>query len=119
MIARSGRKASRRRDRFMKAEVPIAPRLLKDTSRASVSAALPGGGGGFPWNGDPIVPEQLLQLGDSGVDTAVPAILQRCLAPNIAAAPVGRVGLVALPHAVKLLASFRFPRDDVIMKRVC
>jgi hypothetical protein len=90
MIARPGRKASRRRDRFTEAEAPTAPGLLKDTSRASISAALPGGRGGFAWNWDPIVSEQLLQLGDSGVDTAVPAILQGCLALNIAAAPVGR-----------------------------
>ena len=110
MIARLGRKASRRCDRFLKAKARTAPRLLKDTSQASISVALPGGRGGFPRNRDPIVPEQLLQLGDSRLDTAIPAILQRCLALNIAAAPVGRVGLVALPHAVKLLASFRFPR---------
>ena len=71
-----------------------------------------------------IVPEQLLQLGDPGRGTAVPAILQRCLALNVAAAAVGRVGFVALPGAVKLLASFRFlgrglGQLDVNMKRVC
>ena len=67
----------------------------------------PGGRGRLLWNRDAIVPEQLLQLGDPGRGTAVPAILQRGLALNVAAAAVGRVGLVALPGAVKLLASLR------------
>ena len=73
----------------------------------------PGGRGRLLWNRDAIVPEQLLQLGDPGRGTAVAAILQRSLALNVAAAAVGRVGLVALPGAVKLLASLRVLRSGL------